>query len=320
MDGGERRNFLRVDRLAQAVAVLADGGEAGRRGAFDLIQALSHFVEQRSEPVAHRFDMTLACRAEGVQSFETGNQVVELFAGGLACACDPVRHIARRIGDHGEIAAQLFHVFQSRRTDPCDGVDLIAVFANERLQAIGVSRQPFGRRAAEIIEIAVLIGEEFARKAELAIHRQQPLLQSLRFEREQPGRIAEPARFPHRQAHRQQPDRQDQENRDRPCGDPSDPLLRRSASQHLRAVTPGEEARPTDDGTREQDGENPAFRAVWGRFLDPFEFFDGIFVLGRKSDVRIFPPNRLVFLRFVVPYGANVVPAHSASVSRFPDP
>ena len=63
-------------------------------------------------------------------------------------------------------------------------------------------------------------------------------------------------------AHREQPDRHHQQDRDRPAGDPSGPLLERSAGQQHVLLGDDEQSGPAGDGQQRQRRDYPAEAAA----------------------------------------------------------
>jgi len=133
-----------------------------------------------------------------------------------------------------------------------------------------VSRQFFGRDAAQRIEIARLRGEEFAGEAELAVHHRQPLFQPGGFVREQARGIAKPARGAAAVAQEHLADEAEQQHRHRPVDQQGNPLLRRDSIERPQ-VRPAIEGRPADQHQRDEDRAEPATGGALNRFILPIE-------------------------------------------------
>jgi hypothetical protein len=87
------------------------------------------------------------------------------------------------------------------------------VVADQVLQPVGVLRQPLAGHAAERFEVARLRGDEVAREAELAVDDHHAPLERGGFARQLARGLAEARHFTPAVAHRQQPQRDDQQHR-----------------------------------------------------------------------------------------------------------
>ena len=85
---------------------------------------------------------------------EPGHQRIDVALRHVARVTDLVCHVARGVGDHGQVIAQARHVGERSVADGADLLDLRAVLADQRLQPVGVGGKPLVREASQSLEIA----------------------------------------------------------------------------------------------------------------------------------------------------------------------
>ena len=249
-----------VELRAKFFAALCEGGEARRRDLAQLLGVAGELGDAFAYLLAHRADLAVAGLAELVEPVEAVDHLLKLGMRGAAGVGDVVGDVLGGAGDHRQLAAQPFHVFQRRRADRADPFDLRAVLLDQALEAVGVARQAIGRQAAERIEVAALRGKKLARQAELAVDRHQPLFQPARFVGEQARRLAEARGLAPAVAQRDQPDHADQQHGERPARYPGDPAIRGGGREHFGADSPDEEGGPGGDDRRGGDRGDPVPR------------------------------------------------------------
>ena len=265
-DRGKCFHLAAIELRTEGFPVFAQGNEALFGNRTELIRLFDEFRQCCIHTLAQGCDLPFAGSPEFVQPFEAGNQVIELPLGFTAGISDLVRYILGGIGNDGKVSAQSIHIVQRGRADAGNRFDLITVIANQFLQPLRMLGQTIGRCAAEIIEFLGLGREELPGKAEFPIYGYEPGFEFGRLCRQRMSDIREPARFPGGIAHKKQPDRHDEQDRDGPLRDQSRPLFRRRSGGNLRKMRPTEETGPRSNRKQGDRRCDPSGRTIVLRF------------------------------------------------------
>src|SRR5690606_25253486 len=105
-------------------------------------------AERGFAPGLERLHLGFAGTANLIETFEPTNHLVELGTRGQPGIADLIGHIACRIGNYGQLAAEFVHVFQRSGADTCNGIDPVSVVLDERGEALGAAGYPFDRQTA----------------------------------------------------------------------------------------------------------------------------------------------------------------------------
>ena len=191
--------------VANFVALFGKSDEAARRDRFHFLSLRGERGDGVIDTLAQGTDLPLARLAEDVEALEPCNDRAELVLRRAAYPADLVGDILGRVCDDRQVRPQALHVFPRGETGAGNGIDLFSVIANKPLQTIGMFGNLFRRAAPQIFEIAGLVAEKFARKAQFAVHGDEPVFQQRRFIRKRSRHFAIAPCFAGRGARLQDP-------------------------------------------------------------------------------------------------------------------
>ena len=282
---GERLDFFlfeldpgRADIVAELVVAFGQRFAGLVRGGGELFHRLA-------DAFAQAFDLRFAGFAEFVDPLEPLDHLVELRARGSPGLRDIVGDVLGRARNDGQVAAQALHVFQGIRADIRESFDLAPIVRDQFLEAARMLADPINREPSERFELARLLGEEFARDAELAVDVVEPRLELFALDPEDLRCLGEAFRLAAARPQGQQPGERDHDDRRRPASDQFD-RFERGHTGDRTAVSPAEECRPAENGEGRERGRNPSTAQGWNSLLLVlgviFAFEDRIvlFVLG----------------------------------------
>ena len=315
----QRLYFATVQIRAEALATFAQRGEARIGHCFEFGDPVAQSGQRAVDLSAEMLDMPLTRLAEFVEFGEARCQTVESPLCALSGRADGVGGIARGIGDHRQVVAQASHVGQRGFGDAGDPFHLFAVFGHQRLDPVGILRQARGSDPAVRFQFAGLLGQEFARQAQLAVDRGQSGFEFRNLHRSSAGGRAEACALAAHALARGEPYEGDQQGGAGPGDDRIGPHVRghsgetvRPARDHEQRGPPGQRDQRNGGDQRAGDTRHP----LCGRILFVHQPF-----LVRKSDRfagRARGILRLWLRRVLADYSDRRTPTHDQWLTTFP--
>ncbi len=155
-DCRQRIGLARFQLDAEVIALLAQGFKAFLRQALERGSLLLEGSESLADLVAQAVHLPPAGFTEFIESRETGHELVQLVLGGMPGIANLACYISRGIGDDRQLVAQTVHIAKGGSADFADGIHLLAIVANQRLQAVGMLRQALAGDAPQRFQVTRL--------------------------------------------------------------------------------------------------------------------------------------------------------------------
>ena len=156
--------------------------------------------------------------------------------------------IARCVGDYGEVVAQPRHVGERGFGNARDPFHFLAIFGHQRFDAVGIFRQARCRNAAVRFQFAGLAGEEFPRKAQLAIDDREARFEFGNIARRGFCRVPKARALPPEPLARREPYERNEQGGDRPFDDCRAPAGRIERGETGGPARHREQNGPADQG------------------------------------------------------------------------